>query len=447
MYHPAVQSRTAPIERISAMDLTVLATDRGSVPMNIGAVLKFNQADGPSLAEVRALLAERLPAIPNLRQRLLRAPLGCGRPVWIDDAGFDLDRHLTAREWRPPGGSRELLDVAAELVCDRLDRSRPLWRACLVSDSVGDRAALVLVFHHVLADGLGGLAVLATLADPGRRESDRDFPRRAPRWDALAVDAARRRLDALRSLPAGLHRTVAGVRELGIGPTRPRIVEKTFLNRPTSSRRRLDRVEVTLADVVALAHRMGGTVNDVVLAAVTGALFKVLAARGEHPAQLVVSVPVSGRRSTTTARLGNDTGVRPIAVPALADDHARLAKIITLTRPNAALQRASSAVPLGLAFRALSRLGVFRLFIEHQRLVHTFETNLRGPAEPVFFGGHPIRAIVPAAVNPGNVGVSFDVLSYAGILGMTVVTDPEIVTEPDRLTAELAQVFATLLER
>lgn len=429
------------------MDLTVLATDRGSVPMNIGAVLKFNQADGPSLAEVRALLAERLPAIPNLRQRLLRAPLGCGRPVWIDDAGFDLDRHLTAREWRPPGGSRELLDVAAELVCDRLDRSRPLWRACLVSDSVGDRAALVLVFHHVLADGLGGLAVLATLADPGRRESDRDFPRGAPRWDALAVDAARRRLDALRSLPAGLHRTVAGVRELGIGPTRPRIVEKTFLNRPTSSRRRLDRVEVTLADVVALAHRMGGTVNDVVLAAVTGALFKVLAARGEHPAQLVVSVPVSGRRSTTTARLGNDTGVRPIAVPALADDHARLAKIITLTRPNAALQRASSAVPLGLAFRALSRLGVFRLFVEHQRLVHTFETNLRGPAEPVFFGGHPIRAIVPAAVNPGNVGVSFDVLSYAGILGMTVVTDPEIVTEPDRLTAELAQVFATLLER
>jgi hypothetical protein len=303
------------------------------------------------------------------------------------------------------------------------------------------------VFHHVLADGLGGLAVLATLADPGRRESDRDFPRGAPRWDALAVDAARRRLDALRSLPAGLHRTVAGVRELGIGPTRPRIVEKTFLNRPTSSRRRLDRVEVTLADVVALAHRMGGTVNDVVLAAVTGALFKVLAARGEHPAQLVVSVPVSGRRSTTTARLGNDTGVRPIAVPALADDHARLAKIITLTRPNAALQRASSAVPLGLAFRALSRLGVFRLFVEHQRLVHTFETNLRGPAEPVFFGGHPIRAIVPAAVNPGNVGVSFDVLSYAGVLGMTVVTDPEIVTEPDRLTAELAQVFATLLER
>jgi hypothetical protein len=78
---------------------------------------------------------------------------------------LDLDRQLTTREWPPPRGSREFLDVAAELVCDRLDRSRPLWRACLVSDSAADRAALVLLFHHVLADRLGGLAVLATLAD------------------------------------------------------------------------------------------------------------------------------------------------------------------------------------------------------------------------------------------------------------------------------------------
>ena len=85
------------------------------------------------------------------------------------------------------------------------------------------------------------------------------------------------------------------------------------------------------------------------------------------------------------------------------------------------------------------------MFVEHQRLVHTFETNLRGPAEQVFFGGHPIRAIVPAAVNPGNIGVSFDVLSYAGVLDVTIVTDPRIVTEPDRLVDELTRVFASLL--
>jgi diacylglycerol O-acyltransferase / wax synthase len=446
MYRAAATAGEASIERVGTMDLTVLASDRGSVPMNIGAVLVFERADCPSPAEVRTLLAERLPAIPRLRQRLRRAPLGCGRPVWVDDTGFDLDRHLTVREWASPSGTRQLLDVAADLVCDRFDRSRPLWRACLVTNPAGDQAALVLVFHHVLADGLGGLAVLTTLADPGPQEVDRDFPRPEPRWTDLALDATRHRLRALGSLPAGLRRGVAGVRELGIGSSAPRLADRTSLNRPTSGHRRLDQVAVPLADVVALAHRAGGTVNDVMLAAITGALFKVLATRGEHPAQLVVSVPVSGRRSTTTARLGNDTGVRPIAVPALADDHARLASIIVMTRANATLQRASSAGPLGMVFRALSRLGLFRLFVEHQRLVHTFETNLRGPAEPVLLGGHLVRTIVPTAVNPGNIGASFDVLSYAGVLGVTVVSDPSIVTEPDRLRDELADVLANLLQ-
>jgi diacylglycerol O-acyltransferase / wax synthase len=124
---------------------------------------------------------------------------------------------------------------------------------------------------------------------------------------------------------------------------------------------------------------------------------------------------------------------------------ARLAAITASTRRNLTLPRASSAGPLGLAFRALSRLGLFRLFVEHQRLVHTFETNLRGPAEPVSLGGHRIRAIIPAAVNPGNIGVSFDVLSYAGELGVTVVTDPVIVTDPDRLVGALSHRFAALV--
>ena len=445
MYGTAPASRTAPIERIGTADLTMLATDRGSVPMNIGAVLEFDEGDGPSPAEVCALLAERLPAIPRLRQRLLRTPPGCGRPVWVDDAGFDLTRHLTVREWSSPGGSRELLDIAAELVCRPLDRRWPLWRAGLVWNPVGERAALILVFHHVLADGLGGLAVLAALADPGARSVNRDFPRGAPRWADLAIDAARERLGLIGSLPARARRAAAGFRELGIGSARPQLADRTFLNRPTSSRRQLNRVGVELSDVVALAHRSDGTVNDVVLAALSGAVFEVLAACGEHPARLVVSVPVSGRRSATTGRLGNDTGVRPIGIPNLADDHARLAAIIAATKPNAALERASSAGPLGLAFRALSRLGLFRLFVEHQRLVHTFETNLRGPTEPVFLGGHKVRSITPAAVNPGNIGVSFDVLSYAGVLGVTVVSDPEIVTEPDYVAAELAGGFDRLL--
>jgi diacylglycerol O-acyltransferase / wax synthase len=432
------------IDRIGPMDLTVLATDRGSVPMNIGAVLAFGTAGGPSLADVRAVLAERVPTIPRLRQRLRRVPFGCGRPVWVDDPDFVLDRHLIERDWPAPCGDRQLLDVAAELLCQRLDTDRPLWRAWLVSDPVGGQAALILVLHHVLADGLGGLAILAALADPGLPAPTRTFPQRPPRWRELAVDATREKMRAASTLPTRLRRGLTGLRELGLGPSRPRLIEKTSLNRPTSKRRRFATVTVPLADIVAAAHRAGGTVNDVVLAAVTGALLTELRARGEHPARLVVSVPVSGRPSATADRLGNNTGVRPIAVPTLADDNARLAEIISLTRTSRKLARASSAGPLGLAFRALSRLGLFQTFIEHQRLVHTFETNMRGPAEPLFFGGHRVSAVVPAAVNPGNIGVAFDALSYAGVLSVTLVTDPDIIEELDQLTRSMSAVYTRI---
>ena len=143
-------------------------------------------------------------------------------------------------------------------------------------------------------------------------------------------------------------------------------------------------------------------------------------------------------------RLGNNTGVRPIAVPTLVDDHARLAAIISLTRASRELARASSAGPLGLAFRVLSRLGLFQPFINHQRLVHTFETNMRGPVAPMSFGGHQVVAVVPAAVNPGNIGVSFDALSYAGVLTTTVVADPDIVPELDQLAHSLNAVYTRL---
>jgi diacylglycerol O-acyltransferase len=432
------------IDRIGPMDLTVLATDRGSVPMNIGVVLEFDTAGGPALAAVRSLLSERVPTIPRLRQRLRRVPFGCGRPVWVDDPDFVLDSHLIERDWSTPGDHSQLLDIAAELLCQRLDTDRPLWRACLLTDPVGGRAALILVLHHVLADGLGGLAILAALADPGLPTPTRTFPQRPPQWRELAVDAAREKMRAASTLPSRLRRGLAGLRELGLGPSRPRLIEKTSLNRPTSNRRRFATVTVPLADIVTAAHRAGGTVNDVVLAAVTGALITELRARGEHPTRLVVSVPVSGRPSATADRLGNNTGVRPIAVPTLADDNARLAEIISLTRTSRDLSRASSAGPLGLAFRALSRLGLFQTFIQHQRLVHTFETNMRGPAEPLSFGGHRVSAVVPAAVNPGNIGVAFDTLSYAGILSVTLVADPDIVDELDRLTHSLSAVYARI---
>jgi diacylglycerol O-acyltransferase / wax synthase len=427
------------IERVGPMDLTVLAADRASVPMNLGAVLVFDGA-APAPEEVLGLLRERIPRIPRMRQVLRRTPVGCGRPVWVDDPSFTPDRHFEVLH--RPGD--DLFAVAASLLCRPLDPQQPLWRAALATGR--DCDALVVVLHHVVADGLGGLAVLAALADEGPEAGpDRRFPLPPPTAGELASEAARTRLHALRSLPGDLRRGVAGLRELGIGRVRPRLAERISLVRPTSRRRALARATVALDDVVAIAHRHGGTVNDVVLCAVTGTLLTVLRTRDEHPGHLIVSVPVSGRLSADPDRLGNNTGVRPIAVPAIADDESRLAAIVAATREQRqSPARAVSARPLGAVFRTLHRTGLFRMFIEHQRLVHTFETNLRGPRTALHLAGSRIGELVPMVATPGNTGVTFAALSYAGALTVSVIADPGIVPEYDALAAAVRRTFAVL---
>jgi diacylglycerol O-acyltransferase / wax synthase len=414
--------------------------------MNTAAILVLDDHTAPAASALRLVLEERVKAVPRLRQRVRRPPPGCGPPVWVDDAGFSIDEHLfTCHLDASRNGRDPLLDLAGELVTQRLPGGQPPWQAYMVLAPTGGRVcALVLVLNHVVTDGLGGLAVLGALADPGPPTSDRPFPQPVPSLPRLAVDAASRRLQTIRQVPSHLHRGYQGLRELRVtSGTRP-VGGRSSLTRPTSGRRSLGTVEVPLAEVVSAAHEAGGTVNDVVLAAIAGALMRLLAQRGEAPGWLVVSVPVSGRSSTDTEHLENATGVRPVAVPLIADDRERLGAVIKVTTSVASAPRASSAAPLGLAFRTLSRLGLFTWFVNHQRLVDTFATNMRGPAEPLYLAGSRIDRVIPVAVNPGNVSVSFDILSYAGTLGITVVADPHNVPELEGLTRSLMRTLRML---
>lgn len=446
-------STTPPaVDRASPNDLTNLAVDHGPAPMNIAAVLVIEGAGDLALQEVRALLEERLPRVARMRQRLVRPPLGFGRPYWVDDPGFDLERHLgeveldgiRALRRSPEGG---LLDVAADLVCRRLRQDRPLWEARWVTGLGDGDAALVLVVHHVLADGVGGLAVLETLGDEAGGVGASAFPRPGPRWRDLAEDAWREHLGTLRDVRAVLARTVHGLRELGLAGQRPSLAPATAFNRPTGPRRRLTTVTVPLGEVVALGHRRGCTVNDVVLTAMIGAMAGSLRSRGENPEQLVVSVPVSSRRSATADQLGNRTGVIPTTLPTTLDPHERLDQVAAITRSRRSASRASSAAPMGVVFRALGRLRLFQPFVDRQRLVNTFVTNVRGPGEALHFLGHRVTSVIPVAVNPGNVGVSFDILSYAGQLGVTVVADPDLVPDQEQLTHLLSDELRQLLSR
>ena len=404
------------LEPLGTADLTMLASDCGPAPMHLGAVLLVDGADDGTTGVPDAFL-DRAARVPRLAQVLVGPRR---RPVWWRDPSADPAGHLSARHL-DGGGERAVLDVAAELVCTPLDDTRPLWSAHWLTgwdDSGVRRGALVVVLHHVLVDGIGGLGVLAALADP---DDAADEPPEA---------SAPRAADMRPGLRAWLH----GLLELGGGL--PARAARTSLTRPTGPRRRIGVVRVPLAAFRDGAHRHGGSVNDPMVAAVVGALTGLLAEHGERPRRLVVSVPVSARPAGDR-RAGNANGVIPVAVPTGLDREARVRHVAAATARRKARPRGRSALPLGLLFRALAAVRLFRPFVEHQRLVHTFETNVRGPVRPLRIAGHEVGTVVPVAVSPGNVGASFAALSYAGELAVTVVSDPDVVVDGDGLLALL----------
>jgi diacylglycerol O-acyltransferase / wax synthase len=420
-----------------------LATDVGPAPMHVGAVLVLGTGPGFSVPEAQRLLDERIRAVPRLRQRLRRAPPGCGRPFWADDQAFDLRHHVRQRPCPPPGDQRALLDVAAQVAGEPLPRSRPLWSATFVTGLAEDRTGLVIVMNHVLADGIGGLAVLARLVDesailPPAAPGPDGFPVPVPRARAVATEAWAARGHRLTGLAGSVRTIRQGLAELG-GARPPRRLPPTSLNQPTGLQRRLDVVATDLAAVRELGHANGGTVNDVILAAIAGALRALLASRGERLGQVTVSVPVSARREATGGQLGNQVGVMPVTLPTGGGLTGRITQIAAITRQRKTAAHGSSVALLGPPFRLMAATGLLRWFINRQRLVQTFATNLRGPGQPLTFAGAPVQVVIPIPNTTGNVTVTFAALSYAGTLMITVLSDPGRVPDVAVLTTALRQ--------
>jgi diacylglycerol O-acyltransferase len=434
-------------ERIGATDLQQLVTDVGPVPANVGGVLLLEPAATLDPQEAVRLLRARVAGIPRLRQRLLDTPLGGGRPVWVDDAAFDPARHVTLIACPPPGDDRALLDLAAGIVTEPLDRSVPLWRARVVSGLASGGCALVLALHHVLADGLGGLAVLADLMDTGpaaRATADPPPPRPVPSPARLRRDARDARIRAVRQVPHAVASLGPALAELGAG--RVGRAPRTSLNTPTGPRRQVAAVDLPLARLRDAARANGGTVNDALLAAVTGALSAVLRARGEDPASLVVSVPVSARPRATTQELGNQVGVMAVRVPTHGPTASRIGQVAATTRAQKSSARGASASLVAPAFRLVAAVGMFRWMIDHQRLVNAFLTSMRGPQQPLRFAGIAVRRIVPVTLATGNVPVAFAALSHAGMITVAVIGDPDVVPDIDAIARTVGDELASLYD-
>ncbi|HEU4907788.1 MAG TPA: WS/DGAT domain-containing protein, partial [Propionibacteriaceae bacterium] len=270
----------------------------------------------------------------------------------------------------------------------------------------------------------GGLSVLAALLDPGMPPADVPFPRAAPTRARLAREAWTTRVQGVRQA-AGLWRSLGQSMFAGGGfhPTR---ATPCSLVQQTGPRRSMAVVRLDRALLRAAAHSHGATTNDGVLVAVGAALHKYLLARGESVEPIAVAVPVSGRRRGGPAR-GNLVAPMLVEVSTSGGVPERIAQVEAAVRAH---KKAATGPPpiaiLGGMFRLLARLGVYRFYMNHQHRLHTLVSHVRGPAEPMTLGGHQVSAAIPVAVGEGgNTTVYFEVLSYAGVLTIAVIVDPD----------------------
>ncbi|MET8152948.1 wax ester/triacylglycerol synthase domain-containing protein [Actinoplanes sp. NPDC049668] len=431
-----------PIDRASDADLAFLAMDRDAVPQQIAVVLLLDRAL-PEDACLR-LLGDRSATVPRLRQRLIRTPLGCGRPIWVEDDGFDPRRQVNAVPCAAPEDTRALLDAVMPYVLRPLPRDRPLWRAVLVRGPAGGCAALAMIVHHVLSDGLGGLAALDRLLDEAVAVTVRP-PARRPAPCSLAADAWRSRLTAWRRVPARLRRMRSAM--AAGGGVAPAPVARCSLLRATGALRRSVAVRVPLDALRDAAHRHDAGVHAALLTAVAGALRVVLDRRGETIGAVTIAVPVGTPRPAGETA-GNAVSPLIVTVPVTGPPGRRLARVAAEVRR----RRAAAAGPapitvLGGWFRLIAALGGYRWYMTHQKRLHTLVSFVRGPAAPVRLGGAEVRAMIPIAVGGAtNVTVAFLALSYAGTLTVTAVADPVRCPDLDLLgrvlAAELAAVAA-----
>jgi diacylglycerol O-acyltransferase / wax synthase len=385
-------------QRVSAADAGQLRCESPEALMHISAVLELAGAIDP--ADVEEALGRRMSAVPRLRQRVVRSSHRPRRLVWAADPHFATSRHLQRATCPAPGDEDALLHLAATGSTRPLPRDRPLWRAIHVSGLARGRDALVVVVHHAVADGIGGLAVLAQIADDAPRPTTRVLPAMAPKAKGRAPVRSRRQLAAS---PAW-HRPV-----------------HCSLNRPIGPQRQVAVVRADLSRLATKAHRHHATVNDILLTAAAEALWTVLAEDGENVSALVVSVPVSRRVSTTATALGNDVGAMPVRVPCTGPLLERLESTAATTRKGRGRHVPTASVAPVL--RLLMHLGLFHRFIRRQRLVNTFLTNVHGPAYELSLLSVPITDVVPLSPIAGNVTVAFTAFSYAGRLSVTVVAD------------------------
>jgi WS/DGAT/MGAT family acyltransferase len=463
-------------ERLTALDASFLHAESESTPMHVGALSVFEGSpffdrDGAfRLADVRRRVESRLHLVPRLRRKLRPPPLGLGQPVWVDAEDFDIADHVKLLVLPPPGDRAVLEHACERLQMQVLDRDRPLWELWFIGGLHDGNVAMVEKLHHALVDGVSGVEVAAALLDlepvPPPEEGVVEpvaswSPAPAPDAPRLVVEGlaerfgtptaiARSVLDAARVPLLALRRTGAvldAARSLvgpeGLAPT-------SSLNRATvGEHRRLTRVDVPLDDLRDVGSAFGVTVNDVVLAGVTGALRRLLESRREPVDRraLHALVPVSIRVDAEHLALGNR--VSAMIAPLPVGEDAPLTRLLQvhhdMAERKAHHQAEGNEVLLETAEllpAAVSALVARQ--IHHQPFVNVVVTNVPGPSSPLWFFGARMLEATPIVPLGGNLTIGIALLSYDGTLAVGLHADADAAPDLPVLADALADEFAAL---
>jgi WS/DGAT/MGAT family acyltransferase len=438
------------MDRMSPLDASFLHIEGPVSHMHIGSVAVF-EGPAPPGADVEAMVAGKLPAVPRYRQKVRFVPLELGRPMWVDDPHFNLGYHLRHTALPSPGGDDELRNLVGRLMSQQLDRTKPLWEMWIVEGLEDGHWAMVSKVHHCMVDGVSGTDLLTVVLDhdpsPVRPEPDTWAPAPEPSDTQLVTDALRERVispyEQLRSLRSGLRgpRAVRNqLRDVGKGVrslvSAVRGAPQTSLNGPIGPHRRWNWARSTLADIKIVRNGLGGTVNDVVLTAITQGFRDLLLSRGEsvEGREVTTLVPVSvrtpGERGTYNNRVSAMFAGLPVGI---ADPVERLASI---RQQMDGLKESKQAVAgevltslTGFAPPMLLAVGTRVASRASQRNVNTVTTNVPGPQFPLYIAGRQMLEAFPFVPLAGGVRIGVAIFSYNGMMNFGVTGDYD--TAPD----------------
>lgn len=457
-------------DRLSAEDNAFLLAEGPTTPMHASAVEIFDagplrREDGGIDADaIRDAYAASLHRVPRYRQKIAWIPFA-RRAVWIDDPHFNLDYHVRHVSLPRPGGMAELKRVASRVMEHHLDRARPLWEIWIIEGLEHDRFAIIAKTHHCMIDGASGVELAQILFSPDaqtRAQAPRRFvPRRRPRPLELLRDEMLHAASLPLRSATGLRRFLRESQDLrgelatrvgALGELAGLAVQgtsETPLNGRLSPHRRFDWLTLSLHDARAMRKAFGCTVNDVVLATVTGALRSFLRSRQVRPEGLRfrVSAPVSVRTEGERGVPGNRVSSWIVELPLGQPDRRKQLAAIHAETQRLKTSHNAQGIDMLMSAAEWAPAGIVSL---GARLasgpINTVVTNVPGPQIPLYMLGARLRAMFPQVPLLENLGLGIALLSYDGQMHWGFTADYELVPDLPLFVEAVAHSFAELAQ-